>query len=86
MKIIENNWNQSKEVVYKGNILIVPIWADWVATDENGVIVSFENEPCTVYSCWWWEEGNCTGDMLLVGKAEFEENEDWKQSLEYVGE
>lgn len=84
MKIIENNWNQSKEVVYKGSTLIVPIWADWVAIDESGSVVAFEVEPKAVAS--WWEDRFCIGDMLMVGKVEFEENEDWKQSLEYVGE
>lgn len=88
MKIIENNWNQSKEVVYKGNILIVPIWTNWVAIDTNGAILSFEDKPASFemgkpsYSGWW---ESSSGELLYIGKAEFEANEDWKQSLEYVG-
>ena len=43
MKIIENNWNQSKEVVYKGNTLIVPVWTNWIAVDGDSCINAFEN-------------------------------------------
>lgn len=84
MKIIENNWNQSKEVVYKDNTLIIPIWTQWVATDANGLMVAYKGKP--VREELWWEENSCFDDIQYIGKAEFEENEDWKQSLKYVGE
>ena len=84
MKIIENDWNQSKEVVYKGNILIVPIWTNWVATCSYGHIVAFDSRPNL--STEWWESNVEYSDILYIGEAKFEENEDWKQSIEYVGE
>lgn len=85
MKIIENDWNQSKEVVYKGSTLIVPIWTNWVAVDGDSCINAFENKP-TNDEYEWYESGYFNGQIKDIGKAEFEENEDWKQSLEYVGE
>lgn len=85
MKIIENNWNQSKEVVYKGSTLIVPIWTNWIAVDGDSCINAFENKPINdEYE--WYESGYFNGQIKDIGKVEFEENEDWKQSLEYVGE
>lgn len=89
MKIIENNWMDCKLVSYKGSDIFVPVWTNWVAIDTDGAILAFEGKPVNFemgkpsYSGWW--ESN-SGELLYIGKAEFEANEDWKQSLEYVGE
>ena len=64
-------------MVYKGSTLIVPIWTNWIAVDADGSIGVCENKPVNGEDFW--------DSILYVGKVEFEANEDWKQSLEYVG-
>lgn len=84
MKIIENNWWLSKQVGYKGNLLIVPVWTKYIATDANGLVVAYKGKPTREEL--WWEENNCFDDIQYVGQAAFEEGESWKESLVYVGE
>lgn len=81
MKLIENNWRLSKQVEYKGNLLIVPVWTNWIATDSDKTVMAFLNKPFCGYD--WWESGI---DDISIGQAEFEEGESWKDSLFYVGE
>lgn len=84
MKLIENNWWPSKQVEYKGNLLIVPVRTNWIATDANGLVVAYKAKPTREE--FWWEENSCFDDIQYVGKATFEEGESWKESLEFVGE
>ena len=89
MKLIENNWWLSKQVRYKGNLLIVPVWTNWVATEADGKILAFEEEPFIDgfgSGEEWWEVRGFFSELMVVGKAELELNEDWKESLIYVGE
>ena len=83
MKILENNWMDFKHIYYFGELLFIPVWANWVATDADGSIVAFEDEPHVCEN--WWEDSWNGRNLMWVGSAELGV-EDWTKTLVRVGD
>jgi hypothetical protein len=53
---------------------VVPDWAEWIATDEDGTVKYFSGEPVVVHKHWAFG--------MLFGKVGHSPTPDWRDSLE----
>lgn len=65
-----------KQINYRGMTLEVEDWVNYVATDEDGEIWGYENDPIRDVEDWFSVDGNAMViDLYVLG---------WEQSLEKV--
>lgn len=50
MKLIERSFPSEKQFEYFGDVIIVPLWAKYIATDESGVSHAFRSLPVLEHS------------------------------------
>lgn len=80
MKILQE-FNQTKPVKYFGLYLNVPYTANYIATDEDGMVWCYDNKPeiNKFYSDCWTYRGY---DNNFIEIAEVDlEGMDWKDTL-----
>ncbi|UYE98789.1 hypothetical protein XbC2_360 [Xanthomonas phage XbC2] len=52
MITITDTFSESKVIEYLGATLIVPLWANFIATDADGTVCVFHDEPYWDEDCW----------------------------------
>lgn len=71
-----------KQVVYKGQKLSIPSWAQFIAVDEDGSCAVFFRKPAQFNGCFY-DSANTPISSAIVAWVDLQ-GEDWKESCERV--
>ncbi len=69
---------ETKQITFEGRTYTVPTWVKWVARDEDGEVVGYEDKP-TRYRVDWHFPIGATGRSIPLGW-----NAHWENSLTEV--
>lgn len=75
MKVTEKLSNDLVKVAYFGQEVLVHKWANWIATDYDGMMYEFRQEPEFEYGEWNSKCSTGPNNWAHIGQADLEDTQ-----------